>query len=308
MKKYYSASNAVRKNAIYTLFLLPGLLYIILNNYVPMAGIFIAFKKINYRDGIFGSPWVGMDNFQFLFRSKDAGIMIRNTLLYNLSFIVLGTVFAVIIAIQLCELRGSRSAKIFQGSLIIPHLLSWIIVSYIVYSFLSSDTGFLNNSVLKKLGLPTNNWYGDNHAWPVIIPIVYLWKSAGYSSIVYMASISGIDPALFEAAKIDGAGKLRQIFYITLPLIRPTVIIMTLMAIGGIFYSDFGLFYQVPMNSGLLYASTQTIDTYVYRALIKLGSIEMSSAAGVMQSVMGFVVVLTANLIVRKIDPDNSLF
>ena len=234
--------------------------------------------------------------------------MIRNTLLYNLTFIIVGTAVAIILAILLCELKGSRSAKLFQGFTLIPHLLSWIIVAYIVYGFFSSDTGLINNSILKAAGKSTVNWYANNAAWPVIILIVYLWKSMGYTSIVYMASISGIDPALFEAAKIDGAGKLRQIMYVTLPIIKPTVVIMVLMAIGGIFHSDFGLFYQVPMNSGLLYNATQTIDTYVYRALIQLGSVEMSSAAGVVQSVVGFAVVLTANLIVRKIDPENSLF
>lgn len=297
-----------KSNLVYILFLLPGFLYLIINNYIPMAGIFIAFKRIDYRKGLFDSPWVGLNNFEFLFRSKDAGIMIRNTLLYNLTFIIVGTAVAIILAILLCELKGSRSAKLFQGFTLIPHLLSWIIVAYIVYGFFSSDTGLINNSILKAAGKSTVNWYANNAAWPVIILIVYLWKSMGYTSIVYMASISGIDPALFEAAKIDGAGKLRQIMYVTLPIIKPTVVIMVLMAIGGIFHSDFGLFYQVPMNSGLLYNATQTIDTYVYRALIQLGSVEMSSAAGVVQSVVGFAVVLTANLIVRKIDPENSLF
>lgn len=295
------------KNLMYTMFLAPGLIYLIINNYIPMFGVFIAFKKINFSKGIFGSDWVGLKNFEYLFRTADAAIMIRNTLLYNLVFIVLGTILSIALAIMLCELKGKTSAKVYQNVLLLPYLLSWIIVSYIVYAFLSVDTGIINN-VLRSLDKPIVQWYAKPNVWPFILTIINLWKNMGYSSLVYMASISGIDQSLYEAAVIDGAGKFRQIQYITLPLLLPTIVIMLLMSIGKIVYSDFGLFYQVTMNSGMLYSTTQTIDTYVYRALMNLNSTEMASAAGLFQAVVGFVLVLGSNLLVRKIEPDNALF
>lgn len=287
---------------------LPGIAYLIVNNYLPMAGLFLAFKKYNFMQGIFGSPWCGFENFKFLFATKDAWIMTRNTILYNLAFIVLGTVFSIIIAIMLCELGTKLRAKFFQSALILPNLLSWVIVSFVVYALLNADNGFINNSILKPLGLDEVSWYTAAGAWPVILVLVYLWKSAGYSSIVYMAGISGIDKSLYESAALDGASKLQQIFHITLPMLKPTVITMTLMSIGRMFYSDFGLFYQVPQNSGALYDVTQTIDTYVYRGLMELNDVGMSAAAGFYQSVVGFILVLAANAIVRKVDKDNALF
>lgn len=305
---YTADHSSHKKTIVYLLFSLPGIVYLFINNYIPMFGIFIAFKNLNYSVGVFQSKWVGLKNFEFLFRTPDASIIVRNTLLYNLGFIIIGTIFAIFVAILICELKGTYFAKISQASLLMPYLLSWIIISYIVYGYLSVDTGMLNKSILHALGISPVNWYGKPKAWIFILNFVYLWRNAGYSAIVYMASISGIDGSIFEAARIDGAGKLRQLYYITLPMIKPTVIIMTLLSIGHIFYSDFGLFYQVPMNSGLLYSTTQTIDTYVYRALMELGSLEMSAAAGVFQSIIGFVVVLGANLLVRKLDPNNALF
>lgn len=287
---------------------LPGIAYLIVNNYLPMAGLFLAFKKYNFMQGIFGSPWCGFENFKFLFATKDAWIMTRNTILYNLAFIVLGTVFSIIIAIMLCELGTKLRAKFFQSALILPNLLSWVIVSFVVYALLNADNGFINNSILKPLGMEEVSWYTAAGAWPVILVLVYLWKSAGYSSIVYMAGISGIDKSLYESAALDGASKLQQIFHITLPMLKPTVITMTLMSIGRMFYSDFGLFYQVPQNSGALYDVTQTIDTYVYRGLMELNDVGMSAAAGFYQSVVGFILVLAANAIVRKVDKDNALF
>lgn len=297
-----------KQNATYLLFLLPGLIYLLINNYIPMFGIFIAFKNIDYVKGIFKSDWIGLQNFRFLFKTKDALIMTRNTLLYNLFFIVVGTVFAIFVAILLCELGEKLSARIFQSSLILPYLLSWVIISYIVFAFLSSDTGYINKAVLEPMGRDSINWYGEPFYWIFILILVFLWKSAGYQSIVYMANIAGIDSSIKEAARIDGAGRLQEIKYVVLPLLKPTVIIMTLMAVGRIFYSDFGLFFQVPMDSGSLYPVTQTIDTYVYRGLMKLNDIGMASAAGLYQSVVGFILVLLSNLAVRKLDPDNALF
>ncbi len=297
-----------KKNLTYMLFLLPGLVYLVINNYVPMMGIFIAFKNIDYVKGIFKSDWIGLENFRFLFRTKDALVMTRNTLLYNLVFIIAGTIFAVFVAILLCELGEKLSARLFQSALILPYLLSWVIISYIVFAFLSSDTGYINKAVLEPAGKGFVNWYGEPFYWIFILIFVFLWKSTGYQSIVYMANIAGIDSSIKEAARIDGANKLQEIRYVVLPLLRPTVVIMTLMAIGRIFYSDFGLFFQVPMDSGALYPATQTVDTYVYRGLMKLNDIGMASAAGLYQSVVGFILVLLSNLAVKKADPDNALF
>lgn len=286
----------------------PGLLYLLINNYIPMAGVFIAFKEINFSKGIIGSKWVGLKNFQFLFKTNDAYIMIRNTLFYNLAFIILGIVCSIFIAILMSEVMHMLWAKIFQGGLVLPNLISMVIVSYIVYAFINSDSGFINLSILRPLGLQEINWYSEPKYWPFILTIVQMWKTAGYGSLIYIAFIAGIDKSIYEAARIDGAGKMRQIFQITLPLLKPTVIVLLLMSVGRIFNSDFGLFYQVPMNSGSIYNTTQTIDTYVYRALMQLNDIGMSSAAGLYQSIVGFVLVMTANAVVKKVNSDNALF
>ncbi len=286
----------------------PGIVYLIINNYIPMMGLFLAFKNYNFMKGIFKSDWCGLNNFKFLFATKDAVIMTRNTILYNLVFIVLGTVLAIILAIMLCELGKRLRVKLFQASFLLPNLLSWVVIGLIAYAFLNADTGFVNNSILEKLGKSAVTWYSTPGPWPVILVLIYLWKNAGYMSIVYMAAISGIDKSLYESAALDGATKMQQIFRITLPLLKPTVITLTLMSVGRIFYSDFGLFYQVPQNSGALFNVTQTIDTYVYRGLMENNNIGMSAAAGLYQSVVGFILVLGANALVRRIDKDNALF
>ena len=298
----------VKSSVPLLLLTVPGLLYLFINNYIPMFGIFIAFKDIDFSKGVFKSPWVGFKNFEFLFKTKDAWIMTRNTLLYNIAFIVIGTLLSVILAILLNEIVMKKLLKLFQSMLILPNLISMVIVSYIVYAFLSSDTGLINNSILKPLGIQPVSWYMQANAWPGIIMLVYLWKNVGYFSIIFVASIAGMDKEIFEAAKIDGAGKLSQIKNIMLPLLKPTVTIIVLMCVGRIMYSDFGLFYQVPMNSGALYPTTQTIDTYVYRGLMQMNDIGMSSAAGFYQSVIGFVIVLAANALVRKLSPEDALF
>lgn len=287
---------------------LPALIYLFVNNYIPMMGIFIAFKNLDFSKGIFRSEWCGLDNFKYLFQTKDAWIMTRNTVLYNLVFIVLGTVLSVMIAIFMCEILNKIWSKLFQSALVLPNLISMIVVAYIAFAFLSADSGLINNSILKPSGKETVNWYMESKYWPFILTIVQLWKTAGYSSIVYIASISGIDRGLYEAARLDGAGKMRQIFDITLPMIRPTIIMMVLLSVGRIMSSDFGLFYQVPMNSGALYPATQTIDTYVYRGLMQMQDFGMSSAAALYQSVVGFILVLVCNGITRKLSSDEALF
>lgn len=287
--------------------IIPGMIYLLINNYGPMAGIFIAFKKIDYGLGIFKSPWVGLENFEYLFKTDAALIMTRNTILYNVAFIVLGTVLGIAVGIMLSELRSKAKTKFFQTVILLPYLLSWVICAYIGYAFLSKESGLLNG-LLTSMGLQAVDWYNDPGKWPVILIIVNIWKGIGYTSIIYMSTIIGIDKSLYEAARVDGATKWQEIRMITLPLLKSTIIMLTIMNIGRIFYSDFGLFYQIPLNSGTLYPTTQTIDTYVYRALMQQNQIGMSSAAGVYQSLVGFVLVLAANMIVRKISPDDAMF
>ena len=297
----------LKKNLPLLALTIPGMLYLLINNYFPMFGVFIAFKDLDYSKGIFGSDWCGLKNFEFLFRTSEAGRMIRNTILYNLIFIILGTVLAVLVALLMSEITHMTISKFYQGSMILPNLISMVIVSYIVYAFLSPETGLLN-AVIKSFGGEPISWYSKKEAWPFILVIVQMWKTVGYNSIVYIAAITGIDPSLYEAARIDGAGKFKQIFRVTLPQLKPMITLMILMSCGRIFSSDFGLFYQVPQNSGALYSVTQTIDTYVYRGLMQLGDVGMSSAAGLFQSVVGFLFVFGANAIVRATNKENALF
>ncbi len=297
----------LKKNLPLLALTIPGMLYLLINNYFPMFGVFIAFKDLDYSKGIFGSDWCGLKNFEFLFRTSEAGRMIRNTILYNLVFIILGTVLAVLVALLMSEITHMTISKFYQGSMILPNLISMVIVSYILYAFLSPETGLLN-AVIKSFGGEPISWYSKKEAWPFILVIVQMWKTVGYNSIVYIAAITGIDPSLYEAARIDGAGKFKQIFRVTLPQLKPMITLMILMSCGRIFSSDFGLFYQVPQNSGALYSVTQTIDTYVYRGLMQLGDVGMSSAAGLFQSVVGFLFVFGANAIVRATNKENALF
>lgn len=287
--------------------MLPGLIYLFINNYMPMPGLIVAFKQYNAKNGIYGSKWVGFKNFEYLFTTNDAFVITRNTICYNLAFIVVNTVMAILVAIILSELTG-KVKKVYQSAILLPNLISSVIIGYLVFAFFSVENGFVNNHILPLFGIDPINWYGEPKYWPFILVFVSAWKSVGYNCIVYLATLMGFDKALYESAQIDGATKLQQIRYITIPLLKPTVIMLTLMAVGRIFYSDFGLFYQVPMNQGALYSTTNTIDTYVYRGLLQLGNISMSAAAGLYQSVVGFVLVLGANLLVRKIDKDSALF
>lgn len=305
--KKKSIRNLKMKLALFSM-MIPGAIYLIINNYIPMFGLQIAFKKYDYSKGMWKSPWTGLSNFTYLFKTKDAFNMTRNTLLYNLAFIILGTVFAVAIAIMLNELRSAKAKKLYQVLFLIPYLISMVVVSYIAFAFLSYDNGFINNSILLPLGAKGINWYTEPKYWPFILVLVHLWKGFGYSSIIYFATVIGIDSALYEAAVIDGANSWQRIWHVTLPGLKTTIITMTLLSVGRIFYSDFGLFYQVPQNSGMLANVTQTIDVYVYKGLTQLNDVGRSSAAGFYQSIVGFLMVLLANFIVRKIDEESALF
>lgn len=298
----------IRRSIPIYIMMLPGLIYLFCNNYMPMFGIVMAFKKLNWQKGIWGSDWAGFKNFEYLFKTKDAFIMIRNTVLYNAFWILLGTVASIAVAILLNEIIGKISKKIYQSIILLPYLMSMVVVSYLVFAVLSNETGFLNNTVLPMLGLKPIDWYQRKEYWPVILTIVNLWKGIGFSMIVYYSSIVGISTEYYEAARLDGATKWQQIKRITVPLLTPTIITLFIMNVGRIFSSDFGLFYQVPKNSGALYPTTQTIDTYVYNALMKLGNMSMSSAASVYQAVVGFVLVMITNAIVKKYSKENAFF
>lgn len=287
---------------------LPTLIYLIINNYIPMFGMVIAFKKLDFKVGILKSEWIGFENFKFLFRTRDAWTITRNTLLYNLVFIILGIVIGVGIAICLNEIHSKIRLKVYQSVLLIPYLMSWVVISYLVYSVLAVDTGFINKSILEPMGAGAVNWYMQPKYWPVILTVLNVWKSMGFTSVMYYSSIIGIDTEILEAAKIDGATHRQQIRYITLPLLKPTVITLALLNLGHIFNSDFGLFYQIPKNSGLLYSTTRTLDVYVYNALMNNNDYAMSSAASVYQSVVGFATLMAANGIIRKVNNENALF
>ena len=300
--------NALKEYWPLYLMMLPALLYLLINNYIPMAGMVIAFKKLNFAKGIWASPWAGLKNFKFLFASKDAWIITRNTLLYNVAFILVNMVVGIAIAILITEIRNTKLKKIYQSAILLPFLMSMVILSYIVYALLSAENGLVNNSILPLFHIDPIQWYQKPKYWPAILIIANCWKGVGYGCLIYIASLIGIDPSFYEAARLDGASKWQEITKITLPSLVPTIITLLLLSIGRIFYSDFGLFYQVPMNSGVLVSTTNVIDTYVYRALIEQGNISMSSAAGVYQSLVGFCVVMLSNWIVRKVDKDQALF
>jgi putative aldouronate transport system permease protein len=292
--------------ALYLL-MVPGMVYLIINNYIPMTGIIIAFKKYNIRDGIYKSPWNGLENFKVLVQ-KDLGLLLRNTILYNLVFIFLGMVCSVTLAIMISDVASKRAKKVYQSFVMMPFLISMVIVSYIVFAFLGVQNGLINKGILIPLGKDPVSWYSDPKPWPFILVFVNLWKGAGYGTLIYIAGIAGIDKELYEAARIDGASRWKQIRAITLPHLVPSMITLTMLSIGRIFYSDFGLFYQVPQNSGALFSVTQTIDTYVYRALIQSANVTKSAAAGFFQSVVGFLFVVGSNLLVRKGSPENAMF
>lgn len=301
------------KNWPLYLMFVPGFVLTFLFAYLPMFGMLIAFKKVNLRDGIFGSPWVGLANFTALFRNQSVWDAIRNTLLYNTVFILAGLVFAVGLAIALSLIKNKIASKVYQTVYIMPHFLSMVIVAYLVFAFLNMESGLVNNSIIPTIfgeGAQKVNWYATPGVWPIILFIVRIWSKTGYDSIVYLAAISGIDTELYEAAEIDGATTWGKIIHITIPSLRTMMIIMTILAIGKIFSADFGLFYTVTMNSGALYPTTLVTNTYVYNLMTGAGgaSMGMSSAASMLQSVVGFIMVVATNLIVKKVDSEAGLF
>jgi putative aldouronate transport system permease protein len=305
--------HELRKNKALFLMLLPGAVILFLYNYLPMFGTLIAFKDFRFYDGsfissLFKSEWIGLKNFEFLFKTPDAFEITRNTLLYNLVFVISCTIISIAFAIMLNEIFSRKLAKFYQSSMFLPYFLSMVVFNYLVFTYLSPDKGFINTHIFKFFGIAPIYWYNEPKYWPVIIIIVNAWKWVGNNCIIYLAAVMAIDQEMYEAARIDGASRWQQIFTITLPQITPVIIVMFLIFVGRIFNSDLGLFYLVPRNSGLLAPVTQTIDVYVYNTLTRIGDIGMSSAAALYQSVVGFITIIVANFAVKKIDPESSIF
>ena len=297
----------LRDNGAPLLMSLPGILHLLIFAYLPMFGIIIAFKEYRFDQGIFGSKWVGLYNFKFLFSSAVAARITRNTVGYHFLFMITGMLASLIIALLMNEVQGTLRARFYQSAMFLPYFISYIIVTYFVFSFLSLDNGLINRILVKFGGQPIA-WYSSPQYWPAILTVVTIWKGTGYGSILYLAVMLGISPEYYEAAKIDGANKWQQIWYITLPMLVPIIIIQVLLSMGSMFRANFGLFYNVPMNRSALYSTTDVIDTFVYRALMQMGDLGMSAATGVYQSVVGFILVLVSNWAVRRIDPERALF
>lgn len=291
---------------LYSLCVIPVLLVLVFN-YFPLYGLLIAFKDYKYNKGIMGSEWVGLDNFKFYITSNDFTRTTWNTLELNIIFITCGIIAAVLVAVLLFEIQSRKAVKTYQTILITPHFMSWIIASYMVYAILSPEYGILNR-IITFFGGTAIQWYSIPELWTWILLVCYVWKTVGMDMVVYYAALMGIDTSLFEAAKIDGANKVQIAWYITVPTLVPLITILTILKIGGIFRSDFGLFYQVPRDIGALYQRTDTIDTYIYRVMRQIGDMSMSSAIGLLQNVVGFTMVMITNGIARKIDPSRALF
>ena len=298
--------GTLKKNFSLLILALPGLATLILFRYFPMFGLILPFKNYQYDKGLFGSDWCGFNNFKFLVSSDDVFNATRNTILYNFMFIITGIVLGILIALMLNELT-SKFVKIYHTILYIPHFVSWVVAAYIINVMLNIDNGILNHFI-EGLGGEPILWYSESKWWPLIIFISNVWKTVGSGAIMYYAALIGINPEYYEAAKIDGASKMQSIFYISIPMIKNVIIVLFIMNVGKIMHADFGLFYNVPMNSPLLYSTTDVLDTYVYRSLMNLGDIGMSSAAAFYQSVIGFCLVVVTNIICKKVDPESGLF
>ena len=303
-----------KKTLVLLTMVAPVAVWLLLLRYLPMGGIVLAFKnyKVNPRNPSFisnllSSKWVGFKNFEFLFKTDSAWVMIRNTLVYNIVFIVLGVIIPVAFAIMMNEITRKFFRKAYQTMMFFPYFLSWVVVSYFLNAFLDAQYGMIP-AMQEAAGHARTSWYTTPGPWPFILTFANLWKNVGYSTVLYLAAITGIDTNQYEAAAMDGATKWQQVLHVTIPHLRTMIAILFIMNVGKIFASDFGLFYNVPMQNGALFSVTQTIDTYVYRAYMATGDPGQSSAAGLLQNVLGFVCILTANGIVKKIDSESSLF
>ena len=297
----------VYKYRAFLIMLLPAVIYTLIFSYYPMTGIVLAFKKYTYAGGIWGSDWNGFKNFEFFFKSGQAGLVIRNTVLYNAVFIVINTISQIAVAVLLTEIRNKHYRKITQSVMFLPYFISWVVVGVMAFNIFSSDYGFINN-IIVALGGEKFKFYTTPEVWPFILTFFNLWKGIGYGSVMYLAAIMGIDTSIYEAAAIDGANVFQRIFKVTIPMIMPTTIILFLLSIGGIFKGNFDMFYNLVGNNGLLYNYTDVIDTLTFRALVTQNNYGMSAAVGLMQSVLCFITVVLANKLVSKYDSDATLF
>lgn len=286
---------------------LPGMIWFFVFAYLPMGGIVIAFQDFNVMKGITGSKFVGLKNFEFFFRTNDWLKVLSNTLFLNILFIAFGTIAAVAIAIMVTEIGGKTFKKVSQSVMIFPNFLSWTVVAMFMTAFVATDGGFINQ-FLGVFGIAPITFLSSPQYWPVILVLLKIWHGAGFGSIVYMATIAGINPEVYESASMDGASRLQKIRFITLPLLKPTIILLTILAVGGIFNGDFGLIYAIIGRNPMLYPTTDVIDTYVFRALMDLGDLGMAAAVGFLQSFIGFVLVITVNAVAKKTAPDSAIF
>ncbi len=296
---------------LYSLALIPVLIVFIFR-YMPMGGLIIAFKNYKFSRGIFGSEWVGLANFEFFFKSNVFVQLVRNTLFNNMLFILFGTAASLLVAILLFEVKRRSATKVFQTLMITPYFMSWVIVAYMAYAILNPSYGYLNQ-LLALLGIQGPDWYSKPNAWPAILTVTYVWKNVGMDSVVYYAALMGLDTSLFEAAEVDGANKLQRTLHVVLPSMLSLISILTILKIGNIFRADFGLFYTVTQDgaSGNLYQTTNVIDTYIFRTFRENAagnSYGLTTAVGLLQSVVGMITVLLTNWGAKKIDPDIALF
>jgi putative aldouronate transport system permease protein len=306
-KKHTRKKGYMKDNAQLITLAMPTVILLSIFAYWPMFGVVLAFKDYKVPKGIWGSPWVGFKNFEFFLKSQDAFRVTRNTIVLNLLFIVVGIVCGVIFALIMFEVKKARHVKIYQTSSIIPSFISWVAVGYIVYALLDPTKGLVNQ-MLEFFGREGIAWYSEPKYWPFILVLTKTWQGVGLGSIIYYAALMGVDNELYEAADIDGAGKLQKTWYVSLPQIVPIIIIMGILDIGKIFRADFGLFYNVTRDVGALYPTTDVIDTYVFRALMQQGNLGMSAAVGLFQSVICFVTLMLTNGIIKKKSPENALF
>lgn len=308
MKNQKQKGGAMKRRTLtLTAMAFPAALLLIIFNYIPMAGLVVAFKDYRYDKGFFGSDWVGFKNFEFFFKSSDAWVTVRNTIILNLLFIGVTLVISVAVALMINEIRSRIAIKFIQTVMFFPYFMSWVVVGYLLYAYLHHDYGIINQ-ILQFLGLHEVKWYVNSQYWPFILTFMYAWKSAGYYAVIYYAGLMGIDSTYYEAAELDGATRWQQVWNVTLPMIRSVIICMVILQIGRVMYADFGLFFQLTRNQGALYPTTDVLDTYIFRVLRITGDMGVAAAVGCFQAIVGFILIMTSNLIVRKIDKDSALF
>lgn len=297
----------LKKTLTLTGMALPASVILFIFSYVPIAGLIIAFKDFRYDKGFLGSEWVGLKNFEFFFKSNDAWLVLKNTVGLNLMFIFITLIISVAVALMINEIRSRVAVKFIQTVMFFPYFMSWVVVGYLLYAYLHHDYGILNQ-ILQFFGMKSIAWYAQAEYWPAILTFMYAWKVAGYYAVIYYAGLMGIDNSYYEAAELDGATKWQMIWNITLPMIRSIIICMVILQIGRIMYADFGLFFQLTRDQGALYSTTNVLDTYIFRALRVTGDIGIGSAVGCFQAVVGFILIMVSNLVVRKIDEESALF